>query len=115
MTLTIHPLKPWDAAAHDRWHHVYLVAERHDLGPAETAWQLEEVRAMMQDTGTQASYAGWWGAVDGEVVVAGWMRAPLLDNVELAEVMVHVLPEHRRQGHGSAMLAHVETHIASLG
>jgi GNAT superfamily N-acetyltransferase len=36
------------------------------------------------------------------------MRTPLLDNLELADITVHVVPAHRRLGHGTALLAHLE-------
>ncbi|MDZ5662942.1 GNAT family N-acetyltransferase [Nocardioides sp. S-58] len=104
----IHELDPFDDAALDAWHGVYAVAETFELGGAATAWQLEEVRAMMQRTTTQAWLGGWSAVLDGEVVGAGWMRTPLLDNLELAEVAVHVLPVHRRRGVGSALLARLE-------
>jgi GNAT superfamily N-acetyltransferase len=106
--LEIRELDPADDAASAAWHHVYEVAERHEMGEAGAVWQLEELRALLQDPGSHAWCAGWSGLVDGEVVAAGWMRTPLLDNQELAEVAVHVLPDHRRRGHGSAMLAHLE-------
>lgn len=106
--LQVRELDPADDAALDAWHHVYDVAERHELGAAAAAWQLEEVRAMMQDRGSHTWTGGWSGVVDGETVASGWMRTPLLDNTELAEMTVHVLPAHRRRGHGSALLAHLE-------
>jgi GNAT superfamily N-acetyltransferase len=113
--LEIRGVDPFDDPALDAWHHVYLVAERHDLGPAATPWQLEEVRAMMQDTGSRARTFGWAALVDGETVGAGWMRTPLLDNPELAEVSVHVLPGSRRKGVGSALLARLETEARARG
>lgn len=106
--LEIREVDPADDAAFAAWHHVYEVAERHELGDVAPVWQLEELRALMQDRGSHSWCGGWAGVVDGETVAAGWMRTPLLDNLELAEVAVHVLPEHRRRGHGSAVLAHLE-------
>lgn len=106
--LQVRELDPADDPALDAWHHVYDVAERHELGAAAAAWQLEEGRAMMQDRGSHTWTGGWSGVVDGETVASGWMRTPLLDNTELAEMTVHVLPAHRRRGHGSALLAHLE-------
>ncbi len=106
--LEIRDLDPRDDAAFTAWHHVYLTAERHELGAVAAAWQLEEVRATMLDTSSHTWTGGWSGVVGGETVAAGWMRTPLLDNPELAEMTVHVLPAHRRRGHGSAMLAHLE-------
>ncbi|GAA5112642.1 hypothetical protein GCM10023339_15990 [Alloalcanivorax gelatiniphagus] len=109
--LEIVDLDPYDDAALEAWHHVYAVAETHELGDVATAWQLEEVRALMQRDGTQAWVGGWAAVLDGRTVGAGWMRTPLMDNLQLAEVTVHVLPEHRRRGIGSAVLAHLE-HVA---
>lgn len=106
--LEIVDLDPFDDAALDAWHHVYHVAETFELGDVATAWQLEEVRALMQRNGTQAWVGGWAAVLDGSTVGAGWMRTPLMDNLELAEVTVHVLPEHRRRGIGSAVLQHLE-------
>ena len=106
--LQIHTLDPCDDAALDAWHHVYAVAETHELGDIATAWQLEEVRALMQRNGTQAWVGGFAAVLDGTTVGAGWMRTPLMDNPELAEVTVHVLPEHRRRGIGTAVLEHLE-------
>ncbi len=44
-----------------------------------------------------------------------WMRTPLLDNLELAELDVHVVPAHRRGGTGSALLAVLEDEARSRG
>lgn len=107
--LEIHELDPDDAAAFDAWHHVYAVAERFELGEMASFWQLEEVRAAMQNQGSHSWTGGWVGVLDGETVVAGWMNTPLLDNPELALVAVHVLPDHRRRGYASAMLTHLES------
>ena len=111
----IRELDPFDDAQLDAWHEVYELAERHDLGDVATPWRLEEVRAMMQDTGSHSWTGGCSGVVDGETVAAGWMRTPLLDNLELAEAMVHVLPSHRRRGIGSAVLTRLEDEARARG
>jgi GNAT superfamily N-acetyltransferase len=108
-------LDPFDDAALDAWHDVYLVADRHELGEVATPLQLEEVRAIMQDTGSRARTLGWSAIVDGQTVGAGWMRMPLLDNLELAEVTAHVLPSHRRRGIGTALLARLEAEALARG
>jgi GNAT superfamily N-acetyltransferase len=115
MTPEISPLDPADDAALAAWHHVYLVSARHELGEVATPWQLEEVRAMLQDTGSRARSLGWSAVLDGETVGAGWLRTPLLDNLELAELDVHVLPSARRRGVGSALLARLESEAAARG
>ena len=114
-TLVVDELDPFDDATFEAWHHVYATAERHDLDEAATVWQVEELRAMMQHPGSYAWSGGWTGRVDGEVVAAGWMRTPLLDNTELAELAVHVLPAHRRRGLGTALLAVVESAARERG
>lgn len=105
--LTIVPVDVHDRAAFDTWHHVYDVAERHERAFA-TAWTLEELRVLMQEASIRHWSGAWSGLVDGEVVAAGWLRTPLLDNLDRAELSAHVLPEHRRRGHGRAMLGFLE-------
>jgi len=115
MSLDIAQVDPADDAAFAAWHRIYDVSTRHELGEVATPWQLEELRATMQGT-RSSSWSGAWAAVaDGTTVGAGWLRTPLLDNVELAELDVHVLPEHRRCGTGSALLALLEHEARSRG
>ena len=107
MSLEIVDLDPFDAAAFEAWHRVYLRAQ-HAMGAAATPWMLEELRAVMQQTGASAWSGGWSAVAAGETVGAGFLRTPLLDNLELAELDVHVDPAHQRRGIGAALLAHVE-------
>ena len=99
---------PFDPEQFDPWHAAYLTAELAAPPGVTSPWQLEEVRAMMQDQGTRHRLLGYAGVVAGRVVTSGFVRLPLLDNTETAELMVHVVPDARRRGHGSAMLAHLE-------
>lgn len=104
--MEILPLDPFDAAAFDAWHAAYLLAES-DSG-VSSPWQLEELRVMMQEPSRRYLKLGWSGVVDGRIVAAGFLRAPLQDNVDRAEVAVHTVPDARRRGHGSAMLRVLE-------
>jgi GNAT superfamily N-acetyltransferase/RimJ/RimL family protein N-acetyltransferase len=113
--LEIHALDPADDAAFAAWHHVYETSARHELGDLASVWQLEELRAMMQDPARHSCSGGWSAVVDGTTVGAGWMRTPLLDNLGLAEIDVHVLPQHRRRGVGSALLAGLEDEARARG
>lgn len=115
MRLEIDELDPFDDTTFDAWHRVYAEAEQHDLDAAATVWQVEELRAQMQASPSHSWSGGWVGRLEGHVVASGWIRTPLLDNLELAEVSVHVLPSHRRHGLASAMLEVVESDAAARG
>jgi GNAT superfamily N-acetyltransferase len=98
---------PHDRAAVDAWHAAYVVADTHGRDFA-TPYQLEETRADLQAREKGRWVAAYSGVLDGEVVVAGAVETPLLDNLTFAWVQVHVRPELRGRGYGSAMLAHLE-------
>ncbi|GAB6985610.1 N-acetyltransferase family protein [Nocardioides pyridinolyticus] len=104
--LRIVPLDPFDRDAFDAWHHAYLLAE--SASGASSPWQLEEIRVLMQEPSQRYLKLGWSGMVDDRVVTAGFLRAPLQDNLDRAEVAVHTVPDARRRGYGAAMLAHLE-------
>ena len=114
MSLEILDLDPFDAVAFEAWHRVYLRAQA-ALGEAATPWMLEELRALMQQSGSSAWSGGWSAVAAGVTVGAGFLRTPLLDNLELAELDVHVDPDHQRSGTGTALLAHVEEQARRRG
>ncbi len=72
-----------------------------------TPWMLEEMRADFLGERTGERGLGFCGYVDGQVVTVGMVWLPLKDNLHLANVEVGTHPEHRRRGHGSAMLEHL--------
>jgi GNAT superfamily N-acetyltransferase len=93
-----------DEAAAKEWHSVND-ATRPDDVPADP---LSEVLPRLSDQ----SAAGhrnelWLGTVDGSSVALGEIEFPTLDNETKAHVDVRVLTEQRRNGYGSAMLAHL--------
>jgi GNAT superfamily N-acetyltransferase len=114
MSVEIRELDPFDAVAFEAWHRVYLRAQA-ALGDAATPWMLEELRAVMQQGGSSAWSGGWSAVEDGVTVGAGFLRTPLLDNLELAELDVHVEPDRQRSGIGTALLAHVEEQARGRG
>lgn len=97
-----------DTAAFAAWYAAYEEAELASGEGVASPWMLEEMRAQMQQRGTRFTEFGYSGKVGGQVVTAGFLRLSLLDNTDRAIVAVHTVPSHRRQGHGSAMLDHVE-------
>lgn len=106
--LEIVDVDPFDGASVEPWWRAYHDAEAADRGASATIWQLEELRAQMQEPGRRMWMAGWSGLVDGEVVTTGWIGTPLLDNLDRAHLAVTTIDGHRRRGYATAMLAHVE-------
>lgn len=113
--LSIRPLDPHDDAGLAAWHATYLAADTHGREHA-VPWMLEEMRAELRDADNPGSRSlAWSGWVDGQVVVTGYLRLPLLDNLRQAEVDVHTLPDRRRRGYGTAMLEHLVSEARGQG
>ncbi len=106
---------PRDDAALAAWHATYLSADRHGREETATSWQLAEVREAWRADLPHRRIRLWAGLLDGEVVVAGWLQLPLLDNLHLASVEVYTPATHRHRGHGSAMLARLEAAARAEG
>ena len=71
---------------------------------------------MLQDTGTRRWNGGWTGTrrrPRGRR--PGWLDMPLLDNLDRADLSVHVVPDERRRGYGSAMLRRLEQEARERG
>ncbi|WP_426246792.1 GNAT family N-acetyltransferase [Nocardioides sp. LHG3406-4] len=114
MSLEIVPVSPDDEDLFSRWHATYLAANVHEVGRFHACWALPELRVSMEPSRRRWS-AGYAGLEGGRVVVAGFVAMPLLDNLDAALVQVHTLPEARRRGHGTAMLAVLEQVARSHG
>ncbi|MCW2832791.1 MAG: hypothetical protein JWN68_744 [Nocardioides sp.] len=113
--LEIESVDPYDDPAVDAWHGVYAAAERFEREEVATPWQLEEMRVMLQAAGSRVAFAAWVGRVGGDVVATGFLRMPLQDNVDRAEVAVHVRPEHRRRGLGRYLAERLEMEASARG
>jgi len=106
--MDIRTVDPFDDAALAAWHRTVVAADRHGREEAATPWALAEVRADQQAGQDDSIKRLYSGVVDGKVVVGGEFDASLLDSLDHARVAVYTAPEHRRRGHGSAMLEHLE-------
>lgn len=93
----------------ERWHTAYAASDRHRREETAFTWQLAEARVALAGPAKEQRQTGYIGIVDGQVVTTGWLGLPLVDNRWRADVEVHVVPHARRRGHGSAMLAHLES------
>lgn len=114
MTLDIVPVALEQEDLFARWHATYVAANVHDVGRHHTCWTLPELRVAMEPGRRRAEQA-WAGLEGGEVVVAGHLATPLLDNLDSAAVEVSTLPSARRRGHGSAVLEVLEQEAQRLG
>jgi RimJ/RimL family protein N-acetyltransferase len=108
VTLDISPLDAADPEAMAAWYHVYDAASRHGL-TFPTPLMAEELTPIFLADNPGEEVLAFSGRADGQVVSVGRIDLPLRDNLHLAAVAVHTLPEHRNRGYGSAMLAHLES------
>ena len=79
----------------------------------DSPWQREETLKQ-----TEGRFRHGWdgevetpylGLVDGEPVAVGWVATTDYDNLHLAWLGFRIHPEHRRRGHGTAMLDELVT------
>jgi GNAT superfamily N-acetyltransferase len=106
LTVQIRPLDPADDAQMGAWHATYAVAHAHGLEhPAP--WTREEMRAQLLHPRSGERVEAFAGYDEGALVGTGMVTFPLMDNAHLAYVDLTTRPEHRRRGHGTAMLEHL--------
>ena len=117
MSVEITPVDPADDVELAHFHAVTDAVARDSLGAAATTWTLAEVTVQLRNPGTRARGHAFVARADGsdEVVGAGLLVTPLLDNLDSARVAVDVLPQHRRRGVGTALLARLETEARTHG
>ncbi len=65
---------------------------------------VEELLPLLAGPSADEQVELWLGWHDGLVVGASSLRLPLLDNTSAATLDVRVHPDHRRRGHGTALL-----------
>lgn len=107
--MDIEQINPLNQPALAAWHATAVAADVHGREDTATPWQLPEVRAELLDQ-RDAVRLAFAGIEDGRtIVVSGQIRMSLRDNLQQADVEVFVHPSHRRRGHGTHMLEHLET------
>lgn len=113
--LVIEEVDPFDDDAVAAWLDVTNTVDVFERGAASTIWTLPETLVAAREHRKDRRVIRLSGSVDGQVVAAGTVTLPLLDNLTAADVDVNVLPEHRRRGHGSALLTRCEQIAADHG
>jgi GNAT superfamily N-acetyltransferase len=92
-----------DEAGLRRWHSVWRTTESFDyVGlPADP---IEDLRPALDGPVSGEDIEPWLLAVGDDVVAAGLLRLPRLDNLTLANGSMFVHPDHRRRGHGRRLV-----------
>lgn len=104
-----------DAAGIRAWAEVTAASLRHDVGAPATPWTAEELAVVVGTSDGMRRDGFHLGLLDGEPVAAGWLAVRLLDNLDGAQVDVHVRPDHRRRGYGGRVLDRLEEVAAAAG
>lgn len=91
------------------WWEVYAASDRGELGDLAATWTLPELESSFAVERKALRQLALAGVADGEVVAMAWLELPQLDNLHRLECELHVRPDRRGRGHGSAMLAVVES------
>ncbi len=103
----IRPLVATDPDALAAWYATFLAADVHGR-EHPTPWMLEEMRAQLLGSRTGEEMLAFSRYDDHGVVVAcSLLVLTLKDNLDVAWGNVWTHPDHRRRGHGSAMLEHL--------
>jgi GNAT superfamily N-acetyltransferase len=100
-------LDPGQDALAREWAAVQEVSERAEFGDREASWTLPELRGMAADQ-TDEQRVDVAALVDDRVVGSIGIRIHLQDNKHRLEHSLHVHPDARRRGIGSALLRECE-------
>lgn len=115
MMLELTQIDPFDSESVDLWWTIYAAAERADRGADTAVWTREESRLELQQRSESINRRAYLALLDGDVVASGRLALPLRDNTNAATLGVHVAPELRRRGIGSAVLTALEAEATSAG
>lgn len=97
-----------------RWHAAYVASCTHARTDA-APYTLREIRDIVGTPTPQRWCGAWVAERAGQVVGTGQLELSLTDNLALASVEVHVVPEARRSGVGTALAEVVEAEARARG
>jgi GNAT superfamily N-acetyltransferase len=110
---TVEPLDPRDDDQFAAYHAVYAAGHGEEW---ERPYTAREQRAELLQEAQHIDIQGILARDDsGAVVGMGYIEMPQMDNRDLGYIDVVVLPEHRRLGHGSAVLARLDEIAQAAG
>ena len=111
--LEIRPVDPRDEADMDGFQEVYAAAERAE-DPEVGLYSREDAIAMLT-SGTGELFDGFGAFLDGRMVGESILMGSTRDNLEVAQALLWVDPDHRRRGYGTRLLSHLEEHARAAG
>lgn len=106
-------IDPFDNREVNLWWDIYAAAERADRGADTAVWTRDESRHELQHDTAAIDRRAYLARIDGDVVAGARLALPLRDNMRVATLGVHVAPDLRRQGIGTAVLAALEAEARS--
>jgi GNAT superfamily N-acetyltransferase len=106
--LMIRPVDPRDTDDMDAFQEVYAAAERSE-DPEVGLYSREDAIAMLT-SGTGEVFDGFGGFLGGRMVGESILIGSTRANLEVAQVLLWVHPDHRRRGYGTHLLASIEQH-----
>lgn len=105
--MDIEQIDPDNRPALQAWHDTVLAADTFGREDTAVPWQLPEVVAELADQ-TDVTRLVFAGIEDAQVVVSGQIGMPRSHNLAQAMVAIFTRPDHRRRGHATRMLEHLE-------
>lgn len=113
--LVIDAVDPFDEDGVRSWAAFMTAVVEHEIGDSGAMWTGPEMIAALQGPSTKRKELIYNGYLGGELVAAGWLTLPQLDNLAGADLYLGVRPDHRRRGLGTQVLAHLERVSAEHG
>ncbi|WP_194420441.1 GNAT family N-acetyltransferase [Microbacterium abyssi] len=113
--LQLSQVDPFDDTAVDLWWEIYAAAERADRGAHTAVWTRDESRHELRQQTDTVERRAYLALFDGEVVASARLALPLRDNLRTASLGVHVAPQRRRRGTGTAVLSAIEAAARDAG
>ncbi len=106
---------PSDATAVAALHRIYVTVGQADNPQTFVAAPVAEIREVLAAPTARLEFTAFLGFAGDEPVASGWAALGRRDAPHLAYLTPRVLPQQRRRGHGSRVLAAMERHAAAHG